>query len=158
MKNTTPSNSEVGTKNANPVESAATPTDGSSSDSEHRHSKHRHHRRRRHHHHHPRHRHHHHHGHSSYSPCPECEYYSRISRRQPSPPVYVPRILTPRFPRIVTPTASKNGATLYRETAVNTGNETKIVRDSSTNANLEDPPSKYSSIFIYPFSLLLLYR
>lgn len=157
MTNTTPSNSEVGTKKkTSQVESVDTPSDASSSDNERKYSSRHHHRRRRHHHHHHRHRRHHYHDRHSYSPCAECEYYSRISRRPPSPPVYVPRVLTPRFPRILTPTAPKNGATVYRETAINTGNETKIVRDSSTTANLEDPPSKSSSLFL--FLLIFLCR
>ena len=121
----------------------------------HRSRRHRHHSRRRHHHHHSRspsstfsdrsrdaihsdigfdHSHHHHH--------------LRSHRSQPRERIITPRPVTER---ISTPPRRNNN--VYRETATGTGLDTKIMKDSSVTADLEDIPSREPR-----FLLLLLVK
>lgn len=44
--------------------------------------------------------------------------------------------------RIITPTPNKTNTSVYREIGINTGTETKIMRDSGVTADLADTPSK----------------
>jgi len=118
------------------------------------HPHHHHHHRRHHHHHHhhpPHHHHHHHHRHRYHlnSPDSRSPYYSHNLNHdhhyghhhhfQSEP---FPRIITPHLPKIITP-RPKIHTTTYRETGINTGNETKIMRDSSVTADFDDIPSKF---------------
>ncbi len=146
-------NNSASAKKNNRIRPMESKTDVSSSPNDYRRSRRHHHHHRSRHHHHPRHRSHHRHRHS-YSPCSECTYYSHdvhhdYSHNHPhhSHSTPFPRIITPRVPKIITPTPAKINKTMYRETGVNTGNETKIMRDSSVTADLEDLPSK-SELFL----------
>ncbi len=114
------------------------------------HSYHHHHHR----HHSRRHHRHQHHRRRSYSPCSTCsdrsrnDFHSDIGpnyqhhhhhyHRKHSEPV---KIITPRpyIPRTISP--PKITRTFYRDTGIGTGLETKIMKDSSVTADLEDVPS-----------------
>jgi hypothetical protein len=152
-----PTNGDVSPKKNNQIKSVDTITDVSSSTARDKH--HHHHRRHHHHRHYPHHHHHHHHRRRrSRSPDSPSTYSSYTSHRHHGfghhhhyHSVPLPRITTPRFPKIVTPNAPKSNTIVYRETGINTGKETKIMRDSSVTANLEDIPSKFEYFisFIY---------
>lgn len=128
-------------------------------------SRHRHHRSHHRHHSHRRSRHgdgHHHHRHHrprSYSSCSTCSSHSyhthsdirsdvthhrrhhfHQSLSQPAPKIITPRPPKPRTP--TPPRAPFSNTLIYRDTGTSTGLETKIMRDSSVTADLEDVPSK----------------
>ncbi|CAF1254031.1 unnamed protein product [Rotaria sordida] len=110
----------------------------------HRHgSHHRHDSHHQHHHHHRPHHHHHRHRRYSYSPYSEYSDYSHDFHRDyhHNQSVKLPRIITPRPLKIITPTPSKINTSIYRDIGINTGNETKIMRDSSVTVDFVDVPN-----------------
>ncbi|CAF4345190.1 unnamed protein product [Rotaria sp. Silwood2] len=112
----------------------------------HRHSPHHHRHGSHHHHHHRHHPSHHHHRRYSYSPCSEgSEYFSEIHRDYHHDHHYqsvkLPRIITPQPLKIITPTPQKFNTSIYRDIGINTGNETKIMRDSSVTVDFVDVPN-----------------
>ena len=74
------------------------------------------------HHHYPNHHHHHH-----------------FQHQHSGPPV---KIITPRPFISRTPSPPRRNRNVYRDTGTGTGLETKIMKDSSVTADLEDVPSK----------------
>jgi ABC-type Zn2+ transport system substrate-binding protein/surface adhesin len=138
-----PKNGAVSPKKTNRIQPLDNRTDVSSSIN---HNKNHHHHHRRHHHHH--HRHHHHHNKdspSSQSTNSSHEYHRgrTFDHHHRDPSVSFPRIVTPQLPKIITPSLSKMSTAIYRETGSNTGNETKLTRDSSVTADLADIPSNF---------------
>jgi len=129
-------------KNSNRIKPIDDGTDISSLDEHH-------HRHRRHsrHHHHQRHRHH------SYSSCSTCsnrshdDFYSDVGynhhhhhyKHHHSEPVH--KIITPQSSRTRSPSPPKRRRAGYRDTGTGTGLETKMTRNSSVKADLEDVPS-----------------
>ncbi|CAF3696986.1 unnamed protein product [Rotaria sp. Silwood1] len=115
----------------------------------HRHGSH-HHRHGSHHHRHGSHHHHHHHHHRrphhrrySSSSCSSCsDYFSDIHRNHHhNHSIKLPRIITPQPLKIITPTPQKTNTSIYRDIGINTGKETKIMRDSSVTVDFIDAPN-----------------
>jgi hypothetical protein len=147
-------------------------------DDDNHHHRHRHHRHHHHHHHSPHqrrhHSHHHHHqqnrrqSHHSHSPCSEClRNIHNEFHREPIPHHHhhqhsepLPKVITPNLPKIITPTPMRFERTVYRDTGINTGYETKIMRDSSVTADLEDVPCMFDYLlllFFFYYSDILRY-
>jgi ABC-type Zn2+ transport system substrate-binding protein/surface adhesin len=151
-----PVNTDLSLKKYNRIEPIDNKTDITSSinldktdNHQHRHHHHHHHR----HHHRPHHHHHHHHHrHRSYSPDSPSTYYSHnFGHHHHFHAAPIQRIVTPKFPKIITPFLPKINTKTYRDTGINTGNETKIMRDSSVTADLDDIQCKFKYIFLLLF-------
>ncbi|CAF3244889.1 unnamed protein product [Rotaria socialis] len=113
----------------------------------HRHNSHHHHRHTSHHHHHhhrrPHHHHYHHHRSPSYSDDSYDSYdYHRghyLDHHHQSS--RLPRIVTPQLPKIITPTPRNTNTSIFRDVGINTGTETKIMKDSGVTVDLVDVPN-----------------
>ncbi|CAF1576651.1 unnamed protein product [Rotaria magnacalcarata] len=116
----------------------------------HRHNSHHHHRHtsRHHHHHRPRHHHHHHHHHHR-SPSYSDDSYDSYDYHQGSYSDHhhhhqytsLPRIIVPQLPKIITPTPRNTNTSIFRDVGINTGAETKIMKDSGVTVDFIDAPN-----------------